>query len=262
MAKSKPPKLSLSEDKAASVRIWLGAHYSGPGGIPTNLQRLQIIGSLIRLSLKYCGLKKAKLEKVKAKLDDMVECGKLKKVDQPTNWCSNMTVREKVLPDGTTKVRLCLDPSQTLNKAIIIPRYQIPTVQEILPRLSGKKHKTFSILNALDGFTQVVLTEASSLFTTMHTPWGRYCWLRLPYGISCAPEEFQLRMHEALEGLQDVYCIADGILVVGQGDTVEEGNRNHDLNVLALMKRARDKNLKFTHIKFSLSCQRSPSWAT
>jgi len=89
----------------------------------------------------------AKLEKVKTKLDDMVECGKLKKVDQPTNWCSNMTVREKVLPDGTGKVRLCLDPSQTLNKAIIIPRYQIPTVQEILLRLSGKKHKTFSIFS-------------------------------------------------------------------------------------------------------------------
>lgn len=39
-----------------------------------------------------------------------------------------MTVREKVLPDGTTKVHLFLDPSQTLNEAIIIPRYQIPTV--------------------------------------------------------------------------------------------------------------------------------------
>ena len=182
----------------------------------------------------------------------MVECGELKKVDQPTNWCSNMTVREKVFPDGTTKVRLCLDPSQTLNKAIIIPRYQIPTAQEILPRLSGKMHKTFSIFDALDGFTQVVLTDESSLLTTMHTPWGRYCWLRLPNGISCVLEEFQLRMHEALEGLQDVYCIADDVLVVGQGDTVEEANRNHDLNVLALMKRVRDKNLKFNPQKNSV----------
>ena len=62
-------------------------------------------------------------------------------------------------------------------------------------------------------------------------------------------------MHEALEGLQDVYCIADDFLVVGQGDTVEEANRNHDLNVLSLMKRARDKNLKFNpqKIQFKLS---------
>ena len=166
-----------------------------------------------------------------------------------------MTVRESVLLDGTTKVQLFLDPSQTLNEAIIIPRYQIPTVQVILPRLSGKKHKTFSIFDALDGFTQVVLTDEPSLLTTMHTSLDRYCWLCLPYGISCAPEEFQLRMHEALEGLQDAYCVADDILVVRQGDTVEEANRNHDLNVLALMKRARDKNLKFNpeKIQFKLS---------
>ena len=97
-----------------------------------------------------------------------------KKVVQPTNWYSNMTIREKVLPDGTTKVRLCLDPSQTLNKAIIIPRYQISTVQEILPRLSGKKDKMFSIFEALDGVTQVVVTDKFSLLTTMDTPWGRY----------------------------------------------------------------------------------------
>jgi len=54
-----------------------------------------------------------------------------------------------------------------------------------------------------------------------------------------------MKMHEALEALQDVYCIADNILAVGQGDTVGEANRKHDLNVLALMKHARDKNLKF-----------------
>ncbi|KAL9952146.1 hypothetical protein ACROYT_G039356 [Oculina patagonica] len=65
----------------------------------------------------------AKLEKEKAKLDDMVTCGKLTKVDVPTSWCSNMTVREKVLPDGNIKLRLCLDPSQTLNKAIVISKF-------------------------------------------------------------------------------------------------------------------------------------------
>ena len=52
-------------------------------------------------------------------------------------------------------------------------------------------------------------------------------------------------MHEALEGLQDVYCIADDILVVGQGETREEANKQHDINVFALMKRAQERNLKF-----------------
>ena len=54
---------------------------------------------------------------------------------------------------------------------------------------------------------------------------------------------------------QDVYCIAQDILIMGQDDTVEEANRNHDHNVLALMKCARDKNLKFNpyKIQFKLS---------
>ena len=39
-----------------------------------------------------------KLKKVKEKLDKMVASGKLKRVDHPTNWCSNMLVRGKDPP--------------------------------------------------------------------------------------------------------------------------------------------------------------------
>ena len=38
----------------------------------------------------------------------------------------------------------------------------------------------------------------------MHTPIGRYCWLRMPFGVSLGPEEYQRRQHEALEGLAGV----------------------------------------------------------
>ena len=198
----------------------------------------------------------AKLDKVKAKLDEMVDDNKLVKVEEPTDWCSNMTVREKTLHDGSTKVRICLDPSQTINKAIAIPRYQIPTTQEVLPRLSGKKFKTFSIFDALDGFTQVELDEESSYYTTMHTPWGRYRWVRLPYGVSSAPEEFQRRIHEALDGLRGVHCIADDILVVGQGNTREAANEEHDQNVLALMVRSGERHLKLNARKIQYKLQK------
>lgn len=44
------------------------------------------------------------------------------------------------------------------------------------------------------------------------------------------------------------------ILVVGQGETRDEANRQHDLNVFALMKRAQERNLKFNpqKIQFKL----------
>ena len=104
-----------------------------------------------------------KRERVKLKLDEMVRDGKLAKVEEPTDWCSNMTVVERIKSDGSIKTRLCLDPSQTINKAIVIPKFTVPTLDEILPALGTHKHKCFTIVDALDGFTQVPLCQPASV---------------------------------------------------------------------------------------------------
>ena len=54
------------------------------------------------------------------------------------------------------KIRICLDP-RDLNKALKRPKYQMPTLEEILPRLA--KAKVFSTLDAKDGFYQIGLDE-------------------------------------------------------------------------------------------------------
>jgi hypothetical protein len=179
----------------------------------------------------------------------MVAAKKLLKVEEPTDWCSNMTVVEKVKENGEVKTRLCLDPSQTVNKAIVRPKYTIPTLQELLPKLSPKKYKCFTIVDALDGFTQVQLDEKSSFTTKMQTPWGRYRWLRLPYGISSAPEEFQQRIHEALDGLEGVFNIADDVLIHGLGSSPEEAEAAHDKHLNYFMKRVLERNLKLNPSK-------------
>ena len=173
---------------------------------------------------------------VKAKLDEMVKRGILTPVTVPTKWSSNMVVVEK-----PHKIRLCLDP-QRLNQAIQRPLYPIPTVEEILPSL--RKAKLLSVFDALDVFTQIRLDEESSFLTTMQTPFGRYRWLRMPYGICSAPEEYQRRQHEILEGLNGVENVADDILVFGCGDTDEEAEADHDRCVPALLQRCREKQLK------------------
>ena len=183
----------------------------------------------------------------------MVRDGKLAKVEEPTDWCSNMTVVERIKSDGSIKTRLCLDPSQTINKAIVIPKFTVPTLDEILPALGTHKHKCFTIVDALDGFTQVPLCQQSSLVTTMHTPWGRYRWLRLPYGVSSAPEEFQMRMQEALDGLNGVGNIADDILVFGLGDSPAEAEADHDRNLRALLGRAQERDLKLNPTKIQFN---------
>ncbi len=137
-----------------------------------------------------------------------------------------------------------------MNPAIKRPLYPMPTLEENLHKLVNAK--SFSMVDALVGFSQVKLDEESSYLTTMHTPIGRVRWLRLPFGICSAPEEFQRRQREVLEGLNGTINIADNILVFGCGDTQAEADADHDRNLLALMDRCRQRNLKLNPDKFKL----------
>uniref|UniRef100_A0A5S6Q8Y2 Reverse transcriptase domain-containing protein n=1 Tax=Trichuris muris TaxID=70415 RepID=A0A5S6Q8Y2_TRIMR len=181
---------------------------------------------------------------LRQKIDQLVAKGVLAKVIEPTDWISNMVIVKR-----KQKLRLCIDP-RDLNKALKRSRYQIPTIEEMLPRLSNAK--IFSVLDAKDGFWQVRLDDQSSKLTTFWTPFGRYRWLRMPFGISTAPEEYQRRIHEVVEGLDGVEVIADDILVYGRGNTRSEAAEDHDKNLRALMRRARERNVKFNKDKLRL----------
>ena len=74
-----------------------------------------------------------------------------------------------VVVTSPNKIRICLDPKD-VNKAVIRPKYQMPTLDELLPKLS--KAKAFSTLDAKDGFYQVGLNTSSSFKTTFWTPFG------------------------------------------------------------------------------------------
>ena len=126
----------------------------------------------------------------------------------------------------------------------------MPILDELLPKLSNAK--VFSTLHAKDGFYQVGLDESSSLKTTFWTPFGRYKYLRLPFGINLAPEEFECKLHEKLDSLSGVEVIRDDILVMGYGENDEEANQNHDENLIRLLEQARKANLRLNSSKFNL----------
>ena len=123
----------------------------------------------------------------------------------------------------------------------------MPTIEDILPDLSNAK--CFSVLDAEDGFWHVRLDYESSLMTTFNSPSGRFRWLRMPFGINTAPEEFQRRQHQALEGLPGVKSIHDDILVIGEGKTLAEAQENHERNFIRLMERCIEKRLKLNKDK-------------
>ena len=128
------------------------------------------------------------------------------KVDIPTPWLSNCLAIRK--SNGT--VRVCIDPTD-LNKAIQRNRFPLNTIKEVLPKL--KDAKIFPLVDAKDGFLQVKLTDESSYLTTFWTPFGKYRWLRMAFGFTSSPEEFQRRFQLDLDGLDGIFIVADDILI-------------------------------------------------
>ncbi|XP_049275262.1 uncharacterized protein K02A2.6-like [Rhipicephalus sanguineus] len=133
------------------------------------------------------------------------------------------------------KVRICLDPT-SLNQAILRENYPMPTLDDVAPRLAGAKF--FSTLDAASGFWQIRLSESSSKRCTMSTPYGRYRFLRMPFGIASAPEIFRAAMHRVLEGLSGVAVVMDDILVWGR--TKDE----HDRSLKLVLSRCQQHNLR------------------
>ena len=138
-------------------------------------------------------------------------------------------------------LRLCLDPKD-LNCAIKREHYRIPTADDIASRMSGKK--VFSILDQKDGFWQMRLDEPSSKLCTFNTPFGRYRFLRCPFGISSAPEVFQKRNDSLFGDIDGVEVIFDDIIIAGK--SLEE----HDQILETVLDRARVNGVKFNPDKF------------
>ena len=190
-------------------------------------------------------------ERLQETLDDLVQQDILAPVTEPTPWVNSMVV----VPKKDGKLRICLDPKD-LNLAIQREHYPLPTIEEIATRLHGAK--LFTVLDVRHGFWHVPLDEPSSLLTTFNTPFGRYRWKRMPFGISSAPEVFQRRMHEVTEGLKGVEVVADDFVVVGFGDSIEDATTDHDNHLEAFLERCAVKHLKLNDKKMRLRLQEVP----
>ena len=184
-------------------------------------------------------------EPLRTQLDKLVKLGVIEPVDEPTDWVNQITIATK--KNGS--LRICIDP-RSLNQVLKRERYQLPVLDDILPDLS--KAKVFSKVDLSHGYWHCVLDEESSLLTTFATPFGRYKWLRLPFGLSVSSEIFQKRLLQALEGLTGLACIADDVLLYGVGESLEEATVDHDRNLTQLLERCKAKSIKLNHEKMEL----------
>ena len=128
-----------------------------------------------------------------------------------------------------------------LHKAVKGEHYPMKTVEDVLTRLP--EAKIFSTLDATSGFWQIPLDEESSFLTCFNTPFGRYRFKRLPFGIKSAPEVYQRVMEELFGDIEGCEVIADDLMVWGRN--VDE----HDQRLRKVLDRAREVQLKMNKKK-------------
>ncbi|KAI4899215.1 hypothetical protein NFI96_005200 [Prochilodus magdalenae] len=180
------------------------------------------------------------LPKVEEELERMKSLGIIAEVTEPTDWCSPMV--PVIKKNG--KVRICVDLKK-LNKAVKRERFILPTLEDITPKLTGAN--VFSTLDASSGFWQIPLHPSSMLLTTFITPIGRFCFQRLPFGITSAPEIFQREMSTLLKDHQGVVVVMNDILVYG------ENQETHDQNLRAVLRTVEKSGLKLNKDKCHFS---------
>ena len=117
----------------------------------------------------------------------------------------------------TGRKSVFLDP-KNLNKSIRREHYYSKTIDETLPLLHSKKY--FSVVDTKKGYLHMELDDNSRKLTTFNTPFGRYMFNRLPFGLWMFQDVFQPRLDTAYSGIRNVAGIADDIIVAGA--TIEE----------------------------------------
>ena len=159
------------------------------------------------------------MSKVKKEIERMENLGVISKVDQPTDWCAGMVV----VPKKDGNVRICVDLTK-LNESVKRETHPLPKIDNLLSEVNGST--IFSKVDANSGFWQEKLAEDSRLLTTFITPFGRYCFNRMPFGVKSAPEHYQKKISQELEGISGAISLLDDILIHGK-DQVEHDDQLH-----------------------------------
>ncbi|KAK7939091.1 hypothetical protein WMY93_002417 [Mugilogobius chulae] len=175
-------------------------------------------------------------ERLRKELQTLIEKGIIRKVEEPTDWVNSLVIVEKKNGD----LRLCIDP-RDLNKWIKREHFKLPTKSDITSAMAGARY--FSKLDASSGFYQIKLDEESAKLCTFNTPFGRHCFLRMPFGIASAPEVFHRTVQQIFDGMEGVGVFLDDVVIWGTTQA------EHDERLAKVMLKAKQSGLKLNRQK-------------
>ena len=172
---------------------------------------------------------------------ELLEAGVIVPVHEPTTWCA---MGHFVPKPGGKKVRLVTDYKR-LNLAVRRPVHPFSPASDLIKRIDSKS-KFFARLDAVHGYFQVKLDEASSRLTTFLIPQGRFRYTCAPMGLCSSSDEFCVRTDEAVADLPYVLKIVDDLLI--QAETEEQ----LFLRLREVLNRCREFGIKISLRKLAI----------
>ena len=151
------------------------------------------------------------MDVLKRELQRMEDLQVNRRVDTPTDWCAGMVVVAKPRVVASTVVG---EEKETHKVRICGPyiaqceRHERETWHTIRrPNAwSASGSKVVHKLDANSGFWQIPLAPTSQELTTFITPFGRYCFRRLPFGITSAPNTSRRGCTRSWKIFQECYA--------------------------------------------------------
>ena len=145
-----------------------------------------------------------------------------------SKWASPIVVvPKKSAPGEPPKRRLCIDFRKVneLQQEVItagktkgqISIHPLPKIDEMYAKLKGAK--VFSTIDLRSGYHHIALGKSSTAKTAFVTPFGKYEFLMVPFGLAQAPAYFQLLMNKVLNGLKFAMTYLDDIIIFSENES-------------------------------------------
>ena len=150
-----------------------------------------------------------------------------------SKWASPIVVvPKKSAPGEPPKRRLCVNFRKVneLQQEVItagktkgqISIHPLPKIDEMYAKLKGAK--VFSTIDLRSGYHHIVLGKSSRAKTAFVTPFGKYEFLMVPFGLAQAPAYFQLLMNKVLKGLKFAMTYLDDIIIFSENELQHLGH--------------------------------------
>jgi hypothetical protein len=125
-----------------------------------------------------------KTEAAKVKVHRLLEANFIEPIAYPT-WLANVVMVQK----KSGKWRMCIDFT-CLNKACPKDNSPLPRIDKIVDSAAGCE--VMSLLDCFSGYHQIYMKEEDKASTSFITPFGTYCFIRMPEGLKNVGSESRL----------------------------------------------------------------------